>query len=135
MSDNVTELPRCQGTKGDGSPCEKIVKASEPYCYSHDPKSAERRSQAASKAARAKHAAGELSDIKAKLKELADGVLIGEVDRANGSVCAQIYGVLLRAIEAERKIKEAEELEQRLEALEAATQPGLSQRGYRWQHR
>ncbi|HVF02993.1 MAG TPA: hypothetical protein VNA27_16845 [Rubrobacteraceae bacterium] len=31
---------------------------------------------------------------------------------------SQIYGVLLRAIEQERKIKELEELEERLAALE-----------------
>jgi hypothetical protein len=46
-------------------------------------------------------------------------VLEGTVDKATGSVVAQILGVLIRGIEQERKIREQDELEARLAVLEA----------------
>ena len=30
-------MPRCAGSKPDGTPCERIVGASQTYCFSHDP--------------------------------------------------------------------------------------------------
>ena len=56
------------------------------------------------------------------MRKLASDVLEGEVERATGSVTAQILGVLLRAIETERRIRETEELEARLVALEDAAE-------------
>ena len=50
---------------------------------------------------------------------MADAVLKGEQDRAAAAVAGQLLNIKLRAIEIERKIREAEELEARLEALEA----------------
>ena len=76
MSDNITNLPRCQGKKADGSSCERVVSASQRYCYSHDPNRAIERSSNASKAAKCK-ASIELREIKAQLKELAEDVIKG----------------------------------------------------------
>ena len=42
----------------------------------------------------------------------------GDVDRGRDAVASQLYNVVLRAIEQERKIRETEELEARLTALE-----------------
>ena len=30
-------MPRCRGNKEGGTPCERIVGASQDHCYSHDP--------------------------------------------------------------------------------------------------
>jgi hypothetical protein len=90
-------MPRCAGKKEDGSPCERIVGASQTHCYSHDPERAAERRRNASRGGRSK-ANAEIAGLKAQLKKLAADVLSGEV---------------------ERKIKETEELEARLEALEA----------------
>jgi hypothetical protein len=98
------------------------------YCYSHDADRAAERSRNASKAARVK--AGELPDVKAKLRQLADDVLSGEVDRASGSVAAQILGVYLRAVEIERKLRETGELEERLAQLEQSQERNGG--SYRW---
>jgi len=49
-----------------------------------------------------------------------DGVLDGRIERGVGSCAAQLYNVLLRAVEVERKVRESAELEARLEALEGA---------------
>jgi hypothetical protein len=45
-------MPRCAATKQDGTACERIVRASQRYCYAHDPATAVQRSRNASKAAR-----------------------------------------------------------------------------------
>ena len=119
----------CDAIKQDGGRCERLVSQSQSYCYSHDPNRAEERRQAASKAAKAKNAGSELVEIKVHLKEIAEGVIEGTIQTGRGSVVSQIYGVLLRAIEQERKIKELEEFEERLEALEQAQQ---QKAGNRW---
>jgi hypothetical protein len=110
-------MPRCRETKPDGTPCERIVGASQDYCYAHDPAKAEARRRNASRGGRAK-GAGELADLKKQLKDLAADVLDDKVERGAAAVVNQILNTVIRAIEQERKIKEAEELEGRLEALE-----------------
>jgi hypothetical protein len=114
----VGVVPRCQAIKHDGTSCERIVGAAQEHCYSHDPSRAEERHRNSSKAGSYKPG-GELGEVKAKLRQLGDDVLSGAVDRASGSVAAQILGVYLRAVELERKIREQDELEERLEVLEA----------------
>jgi len=117
MDDKVTKLPRCQALKSDGTSCERIVGASQKYCYSHDKSRATERKVNASKAARSK--AGELGEVKAKLKQLAEDVLAGDVDRADASVVSQLLGVYLRAVATELKVKEQQEILERVEELEA----------------
>jgi septal ring factor EnvC (AmiA/AmiB activator) len=111
-------MPRCAGKKEDGSPCERIVGASHSYCYSHDPKRAAERRRNASRGGRSK-ANVEIAGLKAQLKKLAADVLSGEVERGAATAVNQIINSQARLLELERKIKETEELEARLEALEA----------------
>ncbi len=46
-------------------------------------------------------------------------MLEGTVDKGDAAVVSQVLNVYLRAISIEMKVKEAEELERRLEELEA----------------
>jgi hypothetical protein len=110
-------VPRCSATKPNGTGCERIVGASQIYCHAHDPSRSEQRRRAASKAARSKPNR-EVAEIKQRLQTLASDVLEGQVARADAAVVSQIYNVLLRSVEAERKIREQEELIERLEGLE-----------------
>src|SRR5215203_3407719 len=110
-------MPRCAGKKEDGSPCERIVGASHTYCYSHDPKRAAERRRNASRGGRSK-ANAEIAGLKARLKKLAADVLSGEVEREAATAVNQIINSQARLLELERKIKETEELEARLEAVE-----------------
>jgi hypothetical protein len=114
-------MPRCAGYKPDGSSCERIVGASQSYCYSHDPARSDERRRSASKAGKSKPSK-ELHTIKGRLAALADGVLLGTIDKGDASVVSQIWNTYLRAVSVELKIKEATELEERLEALEAHLQ-------------
>jgi hypothetical protein len=115
-------MPRCAGKKGDGTPCERIVGASQQYCYAHDPAFAEDRKRAASKAARSPakgHSNTEIREVKAQLKDLYAAVMEGVVGRQDAAVCTQICNTRLRAIELERKLHEHDELEGQWEELVA----------------
>jgi hypothetical protein len=110
-------MPKCAAIAGSGKPCKGLVRAGNDFCPAHDPARAEARSKAASKAGRTKYG-GELSEVKAQLRELADDVVSGKLDKGKGSVAAQIIGVFARVVEVERKIKQQDELVARLEELE-----------------
>jgi hypothetical protein len=75
------------------------------------------RSRMASKAARSK-LNREIPAIKALLEDLTERVLSGELPTGQAAVANQLVNTRLRAIEQERKMRELEELADRLEALE-----------------
>ncbi len=121
-------MARCAGAKRDGTPCERIVGASQRYCYAHDPGRASERRRNASKAG-ASRPSREIAGIKSHLKEMTDAVLSGDVATAPYAVANQIINTRLRAVEVERKIREQDELLERIERLEEqATEKG----GRRW---
>jgi hypothetical protein len=121
-------MPRCAATKQDGTACERIVRASQSYCFAHDPATATQRSRNASKAARSKPSR-ELKAVKERLRTLAEDVLEVRVDQDAAGVAARILGVYLRAVEAERRVREQEEVLERLAALEQTTKGGRRQWG------
>lgn len=112
-------MPRCGGSKPTGDPCERIVPASQDYCYSHDPDRVDERRRAASKAGESKPNR-EVVDLRRRLSELTVGVLDGIVDKGVSAVASQILNVYLRAVSVELKVKEVEELEGRIEELSEA---------------
>ena len=73
----------------------------------------------------------EIRDLKDQLATLADDVLAGRVDRGEAAVVNQIINTRARLVEIERKVKEADELEARLEALEENMQRN-QKGGNRW---
>ena len=107
----------CRANKRDGSPCTAPATGVNGFCWAHDPANAEERRRIARKGGRGK-GGGELSDLKKQVKDLVADVLDGKVERGRAAVANQLYNTLIRAIEQERKLRELEELAQRLEALE-----------------
>jgi hypothetical protein len=116
-------MARCAGIKRDGGRCTVIVKGPDEYCYAHDPGRAAERRRNASRAGRSKPSR-DLANVKAQLQSLADEVLAGEQDRSAAAVAGQLLNIKLRAIEVERKVKETDELAERIEALERAQEGG-----------
>jgi hypothetical protein len=118
----------CPGLKRDGSRCTATVEPPQTYCWWHDPANADRRRRAASKAARSKPSR-ELSEIKQLLSDLTDRVLKAEgtepLETGPAAVANQLINTRLRAIEAARKIREADELEERIRRLEERTAGGV----------
>ena len=109
-------MPRCPAVKRDGSQCTTIVKPPQTHCYQHDPERAEVRKRNASRAGRS--GSREIKDLKRRIFEVIDTVLGGSQDRGRAAVAIQGFNALRSVLELERKIREAEELESRLEALE-----------------
>jgi hypothetical protein len=115
-------MARCSGFKPDDSPCERIVGASQTYCYAHDPARADERKRAASRGGKRGgrgRPMAELQGVKGKLEDLAEDVLQGRKDRGDAAVAGQLYNTLIRAIGMELKVKEQLDLLVRLEELES----------------
>ena len=101
--------------------CEPIVGSSRQYCYAHDPRYAEERKWVASKAARSPakgRSNTEIREIKGWLEGLYGAVLEGSVTRQAAAVANQIANTQLRAVELERRVREQDELEGRVDELE-----------------
>jgi hypothetical protein len=107
----------CCGIKRDGGRCTATVEPPQKYCWWHDPANADRRRRAASRGGRSR-GGSELGDLKKQIKDLAAEVLDGTADRGRAAVANQLYNTLIRAIEQERKLRELDELAERLEAVE-----------------
>jgi hypothetical protein len=123
-------MPVCAGTKRDGSQCTASVEPPQRYCWWHDPDNAEERRRAASKAGKSRPTR-ELPAIKAQLQDLTERVLAGDLETGRAAVANQLINTRLRAIEQERKNRETEDLEARIEALERTQERAKGAR--RWQ--
>src|SRR5919112_4095191 len=123
-------MGRCKATKRNGEPCTLPANGKQDLCWAHDPATADKRRRRAQKGGRAK-ARSELPQLKALLSDLTDRVLSGDLETGRAAVANQLVNTRLRAIEVERKIRETEDLEERIAALEAVprqAKPG----GSRW---
>ncbi len=119
----------CRELKRDGTPCTLPSNGSNGLCWAHDPKNKERRRRGQSRGGRNKPSR-ELVGIKTLLSELTDRVLTGDLEAGRAAVANQLINSRLRAIEIERKVRETEELEERLAALERAAEDRNG--GSRW---
>jgi DNA-binding IclR family transcriptional regulator len=116
-------MARCGFVKEDGRPCERIVKASQRYCYSHDSQRAGERKRNASRggkrAGRGRPVA-ELAALRDENAEIRRRLLEGGDDKLSPGVAAvavQSINCDIRAVSAALKAREQEELAERLEAL------------------
>lgn len=116
-------MARCQAIKRDGERCRGEAMPGAEWCYSHHPDYAEARRRNARRGGksggrgRPGHSP-ELASIKVLLEDLTEKVLEYRVGTGAATVANQLINTRLRAIEQERKIKETEDLEARIEALE-----------------
>src|SRR5215218_8317454 len=110
-------MARCAAVKANGERCRLDATGQQGYCWAHDPANREKRRVRASRAGRAR-ANRELPELKTLLADLTEQVLAGELDTRRAAVANQLINTRLRAIEVERKIREAEEIEERIASLE-----------------
>jgi len=107
----------CKATKRNGEPCTLPANGKQGYCWAHDPATYEQRKRRASRGGRAK-ANRELPAIKTLLEDLTERVLSGELETGRAAVANQLINTRLRALEAQRKQTELEDVLTRIEALE-----------------
>jgi antitoxin (DNA-binding transcriptional repressor) of toxin-antitoxin stability system len=119
----------CSGIKRDGSRCTATVEAPQEYCWWHDPANADKRRRAASKGGRG-GGGKEIRDLKKRISEVIDAVLEGSQDRGRAAVAIQGFNALKSVLELERKVKEQEEILERIEALEQSAETAKG--GSRW---
>ena len=123
----------CAGIKPDGGRCKAQATRSSSFCIGHDPDRVDDRRRRASKGGK-RGGRGrpqvELSDIKRRLLALTDAVLEGEQDRASAAVAGQLLNGVIRAVGVELKVREQEDLTERLEELEAALDRQKERGGY-----
>ncbi len=123
--------PVCPGIKRNGGRCTVGVRPGETWCYNHDPARAEERRRTASRAGKSKPTTREISGIKALLSDLTEKVIGLEIPSGVAAVANQLINTRLRAVEVERKIRETDELEARLEELERLLEQRV-EGGRRW---
>jgi hypothetical protein len=120
-------LSRCTAIKASGERCKGRAIEGSQWCWNHNPEHADERRRHGSKGGkrggrgRPQH---ETEAIKVLLEDLTEQVLSGELPTGPAAVANQLVNTRLRAIEQERKNKETEELEARIEALERAQEKG-----------
>ena len=119
-------MSTCAGITREGRRCTLSADPSSGMCWLHDPSRADQRHRHASKAARSK-GNKEVADLKGEIKTVITDVKAGDLDRNDAAVMIQGYRALKDFISLERQIKETDELEARIRALE---QP---QEGRRWE--
>jgi hypothetical protein len=102
------------------------------WCWNH-PDHAQARRRRASKGGKRGgrgRPQAELSDIKRRLSDLADDVLEGRQDKAVAAVASQVLNVYLRAVSLELKVREQQEITERLEELETLLEQRKGERRY-----
>ena len=70
----------------------------------------------------------EIRDLKKRISEVVDAVLEGSRDRGRAAVALQVFNALKSVLE--RKVKEQEEILERIEALEQSAETAKG--GSRW---
>jgi len=55
------------------------------------------------------------------MHSLKDGVLAGTVDRNRAAIAAQVFRIILQAVELERRVRETDELAERITVLESSS--------------
>jgi hypothetical protein len=116
-------MAQCAAIKANGERCKGVAIGSSQWCYQHSPQHAQERRRNASKGGKRggrgrPSPAGELEEVKTLLRELTEDVLSGKQDKSIATIANLLLNTRLRAVELERKWKEVQELEGRLEALE-----------------
>ena len=114
-------MARCAAIKPNGERCKVEAIADSSWCWNHHPDYDQERAARASKGGKRggrgrSHA--ETAAIKSLLEDLTEQVLAGELETGRAAVANQLINTRLRAIEQERKVREQEELEERIAALE-----------------
>jgi Family of unknown function (DUF5763) len=110
-------MSQCRAAKANGGRCRRTADGPDGYCWSHDPKNAEKRQRMASKAATAK-ADREIRETKAEIRELVRLVKEEDFDVSKANTINRLYQTLLQYVVVERGIYREDDLAQRIRELQ-----------------
>ena len=123
----------CSGIKADGGRCKAQAMHGSEWCIGHDPDKAQARRLRASKGGKRGgrgRPTTELARLRDRFETLADGVLSGDVPRAEGAVVGQLLNGARACTRDILAAREQEELIERLEALEEGLERRKGGYGY-----
>jgi hypothetical protein len=124
-------MASCAFTKRNGGQCGGALWGLRGGCYAHDPAYELDRKRDARKngkrggRGRPNPGTADLKRLQARFEDLADKVLAGSVDRADAAVAIQSWNGARACIAASARVRELEEVEARLNALEKDLSSGL----------
>ncbi len=110
---------QCPATTLRGGQCSGSVPEGKYWCWYHDPANSDKRKRAASRGGKGNRA-GVSRDLHKLLEDLTAQVVAGDLEPYPASVAGQLVGVRLRLLEYERRVKETDTLEARIEELSEA---------------
>ena len=114
-------MGRCSGITRTGTACKGIPIDGSQWCYVHHPDHAEERRRHGAKGGKRGgrgRPTTELARLRDRFEELADKVLAGEVERADGAVAGQLLNGARACVRDLLAAREQEEIVERLEELE-----------------
>jgi hypothetical protein len=116
----VPKLNRqCPSLKQNGDRCRGNVPEGKYHCWFHDPANSGKRKRAASKGGKGNRSKVS-KDLHVLLEDLTERVVSGDLEPYPASVAGSLIGVRLRLLEFERKVKETDELEAKVDEMAAA---------------
>ena len=117
-------MAKCTFTKRNGDECRGVAVGPLGGCYQHDPsyeldrkRDAQRNGKRGGRG-RPNPGTADLHRLQSRFEDLAEKVLAGTVDRADAAVAAQCLNGARSCIAASAKLREIEDFEKRLDALE-----------------
>lgn len=117
-------MAKCTFTKRNGDECRGVAVGPLGGCYQHDPsyeldrkRDAQRNGKRGGRG-RPNPGTADLHRLQSRFEALAQQVLAGTVDRADAAVAAQCLNGARSCIAASAKLREIEDFEKRLDALE-----------------
>jgi hypothetical protein len=117
-------MAKCTFTKRNGDECRGVAVGPLGGCYQHDPsyeldrkRDAQRNGKRGGRG-RPNPGTADLHRLQSRFEDLAEQVLAGTVDRADAAVAAQCLNGARSCIAASAKLREIEDFEKRLDALE-----------------
>ena len=114
-------MVKCSGITRTGTACKGIPIDGSQWCYVHHPDHAEERRRHGAKGGKRGgrgRPTTELARLRDRFEELADKVLAGEVERADGAVAGQLLNGARACVRDLLAAREQEEIVERLEELE-----------------
>ena len=126
-------MGKCTAITRGGGRCRGVAIDGSGLCYMHDPDHEQDRRRAARKGGKRGgrgRPTTELARLRDRFEELADKVLAGEVERADGAVAGQLLSGARACVRDGLAAREQEELTERLEELETLLEHQNEGRGY-----
>jgi hypothetical protein len=118
-------MGQCSFTKADGTPCKGTAMGPNGGCWAHDPEYSLPRKQIARKGGKSggrgrasSPGTEDLARLQRAFEDLAERVLAGTIDRSDAAVATQAWNGARACIVASARLRELEEVEKRLGALE-----------------